>query len=125
MVLCTYVKGRCLASFVLPSGVGAPCALAVSYDMSTLVVGCNSGDMVKFDIPKEDLKEFKNRADEYREQMDVDGSEGVKAGPITTFDEAYVYPHGDEWHEGYIDDLCILGQDGNKKSTMNKKIGKL
>lgn len=35
-----------------------------------------------------------------------------------------IYPAGDEWHEGCVDDMHIIGQDSNERSPLYNHVGK-
>lgn len=121
-MVCTHVSFSCLAQFVLPAEVDEPSALSVSYDGSKILVGTRTGDMIRFDVTAKQLQKIKNTADEFRKNL---SSIATKTSvSVMNIKHAFIYPHGDEWHEGYIDDLCILGQDGDKKNPMHNRIGK-
>ncbi|KAG1154638.1 hypothetical protein G6F37_009267 [Rhizopus arrhizus] len=77
----------CLAKFVLPSYAKEPSALNVSYDLSTVLVGCS----------------------------DVEQNKDENAAIIQP---TSIYPAGDEWHEGCVDDMHIIGQDSNERSPL-------
>ncbi|KAI8642933.1 WD40-repeat-containing domain protein [Parasitella parasitica] len=108
----------CLARFKLPESSGEPSAVSVSYDLSTLMVGCNNGDLVEFKITAAQLKQFKKLAESSR-QNDFKANKGTKT---PTVDRSIKFPAGDEWHEGYVDDIHILGQDGDNRDKSYNKI---
>ncbi|KAF7724104.1 hypothetical protein EC973_001288 [Apophysomyces ossiformis] len=92
-------NSTCLAKFMIPSATGVPTAISLSPDMSRLAVGCDSGDMALYNIDQNVLKKMES------------------AKEITTFKSHTLYPAGDEWHEGYIDDIHIL--DGGNGDLAN------
>ncbi|KAI9310785.1 WD40-repeat-containing domain protein, partial [Dichotomocladium elegans] len=75
----------CLAKFVIPPSASMPTALS-AYG-GDVIVGCAEGQLIKYKIGK----------------MIGDGDAGV-------IKHKELYPSGDEWHEGYVDDVFILGQ---------------
>lgn len=103
----------CLAKFILPSDTNEPSALNISYDLSTIVVGCSDGNLVRFELDNEQIKNFKEIVINSKDE-----------DPITIHPAA-VYPAGDEWHEGHIDDIHILGQDGDQKSPLYNHVSKI
>ncbi|CAO3689930.1 unnamed protein product [Rhizopus stolonifer] len=102
----------CLAKFILPSDTNEPSALNISYDLSTIVVGCSDGNLVRFELDNDQIKNFKEIVINSKDE-----------DPITVYPAA-VYPAGDEWHEGHIDDIHILGQDGDQKSPLYNHVSK-
>ncbi|KAI8991260.1 WD40-repeat-containing domain protein [Mycotypha africana] len=116
-------NSSCLAMFVLPANKGGlPTSVEMSYDMKTVVVGCDNGDMYRFVITAEQLKSFRTRAIEQRKEHPQDGDKWKHLGPIATINAKMRFPGGDEWHEGYVDGVHILGQDGNTRNKMNNLI---
>lgn len=94
-----------------------PTSLSVSFDLSMVLVGMDSGDMVEFEITGTQLAMFSLRANEKKEH-------NLTKTPLLTIGASYIYPKGDEWHEGHVDGIYVLGQDGEKENPMNNKIGK-
>ncbi|KAI8062353.1 WD40-repeat-containing domain protein [Gilbertella persicaria] len=109
----------CLAKFNLPSKAGIPSALSISYDLSTLMVGCDNGDMVRYSISDKDIQKIREKATKGKNK-DLESNE--KWFNALSFQPNIMYPEGDEWHSGYVDDICILGQDGNSQNGLNGKI---
>ncbi|KAG2235955.1 hypothetical protein INT48_004285 [Thamnidium elegans] len=99
-----------------------PSALSISYDLSTLMVGFDNGDMASFHISPEQLNKFRQNLGEYRHKEAKTGDKWAAFGPLATITVDTMYPKGSEWHEGYIDDICIFGQDGNTSSKLYNKI---
>ncbi|KAG2192389.1 hypothetical protein INT46_008926 [Mucor plumbeus] len=108
----------CLAQFNLSSKSGEPSAVSISYDLSTLIVGCSNGDLIEFTITANQLKQFRTKAEEYRSNRD----KRDKWELMTNIDRSTKYPAGDEWHEGYVDDVYVIGQDGDERNKLNNKI---
>lgn len=113
--------GRCLAEFALPPKSGDPSAVSISYDLSRLIVGCNDGDMIEFSLTSSQLDKYRQTAEKFRS----DRMKRNKQQPIAHVKRSTKYPAGDEWHEGYVDDVCIVGQDGDEKSALYNAIGKM
>lgn len=110
-----------MARFNLPSKTGEPSAVSVSYDLSTLIVGCNNGDLVQFKITTTQLDEYRKKAEEFRaKKIKSDRWESM-----ADVDQPFIYPAGDEWHEGYVDDVFVIGQDGDEESKLYNHIGML
>ncbi|KAI8357868.1 WD40-repeat-containing domain protein [Choanephora cucurbitarum] len=107
----------CLAKFTLPTDVGVPSTLSVSYDLSTVIVGCDNGDMVRYDLSDKILVKLRQKMEQAKKQ---DAAE--KWFNPMTIESTMTYPSGDEWHAGYVDDICILGQDGNAKDPLYNKV---
>ena len=103
---------RCLAKFVLPSHVGEPSALSVSYNLSTVMVGCSDGNLVRYQLTSEQIEKFKSISEQHEEEK------------ITAIRPTTIYPSGSEWHEGYIDDMHVLGQDNIKENPLYNYVGK-
>ncbi|OBZ82107.1 hypothetical protein A0J61_09843, partial [Choanephora cucurbitarum] len=107
----------CLAKFTLPTDVGVPSTLSVSYDLSTVIVGCDNGDMVRYDLSDKILVKLRQKMEQAKKQ---DAAE--KWFNPMTVESTMTYPSGDEWHAGYVDDICILGQDGDTKNPLYNKV---
>lgn len=73
------------------------------------MVGCAEGDLVHFDMKDAGLDKLVDK--------EVDGGAG------TIVKNKIVYPAGDEWHEGYVDDIYILGQHGGNPHPLDGCIG--
>lgn len=112
---------RCLAEFILPSKSGDPSAVSISYDLSRLVVGCDNGDMIEFKLSSYQLNKYRQTARKFRSDITT----GKKHQSIAQVQSSTRYPTGDEWHEGYVDDVCIIGQDGDKESALYNTIGRV
>ncbi|KAL7317855.1 hypothetical protein PS15m_004160 [Mucor circinelloides] len=108
----------CLAEFALPSKSSDPSAVSISYDLSRLIVGCNDGDMIEFSLTSSQLDKYRQTAEKFRS----DRMKRNKQQPIAHIKRSTKYPAGDEWHEGYVDDVCIVGQDGDEKSALYNAI---
>lgn len=108
-----YCFFSCLAKFALPLNVGQPSALSVSYDLSTIVVGCSDGNLVRFHLTFEQIELLRS------------ASEGQEKERVKTVHPEIIYPNGSEWHEGYVDDVHILGQDNGPKNELSNHIGKM
>lgn len=109
----------------MPTGSSVPSALSISYDLSTLVVGFDNGDMVIFHISSELLDSFREKSEQYRTKEAPHGDKWASFGAIATIQPQMVYPRGSEWHAGYVDDVYIFGQDGDKSSKLYNRISKL
>lgn len=105
----------CLAKFSLPGTVSYPSAVCLSYNLSTLVVGCSEGELVQYNLTQKNIKELKKIQEEHDDENGYDAA--VKFSPDT------IYSGSAEWHDGYIDDVCILGQDGDASNPLNNMIG--
>jgi hypothetical protein len=110
--------------FNLPSKSGAPSTVSVSFDLSMVMVGCDNGNMIRFKLTERRLQSFREKCKTFRQNQSETGDKW-KMGSVATIAPTMVYPEGDEWHEGYIDDICILGQDGDTESPLYNKIGKV
>ncbi|KAG0194845.1 Leucine-rich repeats and WD repeat domain-containing protein 1 [Apophysomyces sp. BC1034] len=88
-------NSTCLAKFILPSTTGVPTAISLSPDMSRLAVGCETGDMALYDLGPTVLKKLEKSKD------------------AVAFKSHTLYPAGDEWHEGYVDDIHIIDKQSN------------
>ncbi|KAK4520265.1 uncharacterized protein ATC70_008398 [Mucor velutinosus] len=108
----------CLAEFILPPKSGDPSAVSISYDLSRLVVGCNNGDMIEFNLSSAQLNKYRQTATKFRSER----TKGNKHQTVSHVESSTKYPAGDEWHEGYVDDVCIVGQDGDEKSALYNTI---
>ncbi|KAI7873331.1 WD40-repeat-containing domain protein [Mucor mucedo] len=112
----------CLARFSLPPRTGVPSALSISYDLSTLVVGFDNGDMVSFQLTDELLQRFRERSMQYRSKESRTGDKWTSFGALATVQPQHIYPKGGEWHAGYVDDVYIFGQDGDTTSKLYNRI---
>ncbi|KAI7898927.1 WD40-repeat-containing domain protein [Cokeromyces recurvatus] len=113
----------CLARFNIPQRLGNPTSISISHDLSTLMVGCDNGDLIRYTITKRHIQAFKAKTQEFRDkEASENGDKWASGGAIASLSPMTVYPTGDEWHEGYLDDICILGQDGNEKHHLYNKI---
>ncbi|KAI9335222.1 WD40-repeat-containing domain protein [Pilaira anomala] len=112
----------CLAKFTLPPKASIPTAISISYDLSTLMVGFDNGDMVRFHITPELLNTFRQNLEKHRSKESNTADKWATLGPLVTIAPNMIYPNGGEWHEGYIDDIYIFGQDGDKSSKLYNKI---
>lgn len=81
-----------------------------------IIVGTDNGSMVDFEITEGLLESLQNKAEKHRNNPDAKIER-------TIIESSYLYPHGNEWHEGYIDSVHVLGQDATKENPMNNKIG--
>lgn len=115
---------RCLARFSLPPKSGIPSALSISYDLSTLVVGFDNGDMVNFHISNELLQRFREKSIQFRSKEASTGDKWSTFGALATVQPHSIYPKGGEWHAGYVDDVYIFGQDGDTTSKLYNQISK-
>jgi hypothetical protein len=114
----------CLAKFNLPPKSNIPSALSISHDLSTLLVGFDDGDMVCFKITPQLLDKFRTKSASLRNKDSRTGDKWHDFGPIAIVEHKTIFPKGGEWHEGYIDDIYIFGQDGDKSSKLYEKISK-
>lgn len=96
----------CLASFSVP-GIGHPTSMSLAYDLSFMVAGTNKADLLNYDIPSSYIKQWTSRR----------RKDPIEIKPRTRF------PHGDEWHAGYVEDVFVLGQDG-AANEINDYVGK-
>ncbi|KAI8875136.1 WD40 repeat-like protein [Backusella circina FSU 941] len=103
----------CLAKFNVTGATGFPSAVSFSYDLSVLVVGSDAGDLVQFKLTKKDIQNLKNIKGDHDEDAFT---------PAINFSPNVVYPGGDEWHEGYVDDVYIMGQNGDNSDPLNNMI---
>ena len=98
-------KGNsCLAKFTLPGS--EPSALSLAPDLSSLVVGCALGELVQYTMKPKDIRSM--------EKND---------GHTKHFKHKSVYPSGGEWHEGYVDDVYVLGQQNQGTHALDGCIG--
>lgn len=88
------------------------------------MVGFDNGDMASFHITPEQLNKFRKNLEEHRHKEAKSGDKWATFGPLATIAVDTLYPKGGEWHEGYIDDIYIFGQDGNTSSKLYNKISK-
>lgn len=105
---------RCLAKFPVPYSSDVPSALAISPDTSQVVIGCTNGDLLQYNITASDKSTLEKKAASKRSE------DSSAEGPFKTFKHKMVYPAGDEWHAGYIDDVYVLGH--SKGSEKNKAL---
>lgn len=103
----TNASDRCLAKFMIPAKLSVP--TAINAFRGKLIVGCAEGDLVHFDMKDAGLDKLADNQ--------VDGGAG------TIVKSKNVYPAGDEWHEGYVDDVYILGQHNGKAHPLDDCIG--
>lgn len=75
--------------------------------------------MIEFNLSTSELDEYRQTARDFRSDKTIE----TKHHAIPHVNSAMKYPAGDEWHEGYVDDVCIIGQDGNEKSALYNTIG--
>lgn len=113
-----------MAKFNLPPKTNVPTALNISHDLSTLLVGFDDGDMVSFKITPQLLDKFRTKSANLRDKDSLTGDKWHDFGPIATIEPKSMYPKGGEWHEGYIDDIYIFGQDGDTSSKLYNKVCK-
>ncbi|KAI8997508.1 WD40-repeat-containing domain protein [Pilobolus umbonatus] len=118
------VDAVCLAQFNIPTRVGGPSAISVSYDLTSLMVGTENGNMLHFPLAAEAIREYRDKAlNNMKKNMEKHkDSSGLNRHPGLSFKYDELYPHGEEWHEGYIDDIFILGQDGDPDAQRYNKI---
>lgn len=115
----------CLAKFILPTKSSVPSALSISHDLKTVMVGFEEGDMIRFRITQNQLDTFRSQAvEEKRLKEAKSGDKWAHFGTLATIESKTIYPEGDEWHEGYIDDIYMFGQDGDQSSKLYNKISK-
>ncbi|KAI8391533.1 WD40-repeat-containing domain protein [Radiomyces spectabilis] len=88
----------CFAKFTLPSVSEIPCAVYPAIDLSSVIVGCSNGTMARYNL----LPKILNWLTERCENRDLN---------MTTVTPTMIYPRGDEWHEGYVDDVYIIGHE--------------
>ena len=81
-----------------------------------MMVGCVQGEMLRYDMKPSEIRKLENEKSGANE-----GHQQVK-----TFKHKLIYPSGNEWHEGYIDDIYILGQqqERSKSHALDGFIGK-
>ncbi|KAI9277793.1 WD40-repeat-containing domain protein [Sporodiniella umbellata] len=96
----------CLAKFIMPPSVEKPSAINVSRDLHTVIVGCSDGNLVHFQLTKELIDKFRATTTKNQEIEPV------------IINHLAVYPAGNEWHEGFIDDIYVLGQDEDESSPI-------
>ncbi|KAJ8660565.1 hypothetical protein O0I10_003612 [Lichtheimia ornata] len=96
-------NSACLAKFMIPTKLSVP--TAINAFRGNLMVGCAEGDLVHFDMKDAGLDKLVDK--------EVDGGAG------TIVKNKIVYPAGDEWHEGYVDDIYILGQHGGNPHPLD------
>ena len=89
-----------------------------------MTVGFDNGDMVAFKLSPTLITKFRTKSVSYRQKESTTGDKWRDFGPIATIEPRITYPKGNEWHSGYIDDVQILGQDGDKKHPLYNKVGK-
>jgi WD40 repeat protein len=111
----------CLAKFNLTGTTGFPSAVSFSYDSSILIVGNDEGELVQFNLAKKDIELLESIKED---PDDDDDDDDHSFRPWVEFSPDAIYPGGDEWHEGYVDDVYILGQNGDASDPLNNMIGK-
>jgi WD40 repeat protein len=114
----------CLAKFNLPAKSGVPSALSISHDLKTLMVGFEGGDMITFIITDDHIDTFRTKAEEFRSKESQSKNKWDRFGALAIIEPKSIFPQGDEWHEGYIDDIYIFGQDGDTSNKLYNKISK-
>ncbi|KAI9490785.1 WD40-repeat-containing domain protein [Zychaea mexicana] len=97
-------SSMCLAKFSLPTQASEPSALCIAPDLTKIMVGCVQGDLVRFEMKPTDIQKLE------REPSDSDQPKN--------FRHKALFPAGDEWHEGYIDDIFILGQQRQSNTSV-------
>ncbi|KAL0089336.1 WD40-repeat-containing domain protein [Phycomyces blakesleeanus] len=97
----------CLSKFHIPFDYDIPTSLSIDYDFSELVVGCAAGDMPIFRIEEKQLKAWKSTVDKWAKN-----GKQPKKTTIPLIKHKTVFPSGNEWHEGYVDDIHIIGNTG-------------
>jgi hypothetical protein len=72
-------------------------------------------------LTKKDIEQLESiKAD----HDDDDDDDDYSFNAAIEFSPDVIYPGGDEWHEGYVDDVYILGQNGDTSDPLNNMIGK-
>ncbi|KAI7860536.1 WD40-repeat-containing domain protein [Circinella umbellata] len=107
-------SSMCLAKFSLPSQVSEPSAFCITPKLSMMMVGCMQGEMVRYDIKPSDIRKLEN---ETNNDNNNNNTNETTSHSIKTFKHKLIYPSGNEWHEGYIDDMYILGQQQERSKS--------
>ncbi|KAI8086452.1 uncharacterized protein BX664DRAFT_264707 [Halteromyces radiatus] len=109
----------CLAHFTVP-GTSYPTSMSLSYDLSLLAVGTSKADLLQYGIQPTDVSEWRRitrQSKSYKNNDDDDGDD-EQYNP-TIIKPKTKFPHGQEWHDGYVEDIYILGQDGDENELNN------
>ncbi|KAI8148280.1 WD40-repeat-containing domain protein [Fennellomyces sp. T-0311] len=93
----------CLARFSLPTS--EPSALSIAPDLTAVFVGCVLGELVQYNIKPKEIRELEK-----------------KDGHTKSFKPKVVFPSGDEWHEGYVDDVYVLGQQKQENGIVQRHV---
>ncbi|KAG2226260.1 hypothetical protein INT45_005932 [Circinella minor] len=104
-------SSMCLAKFSLPSQVSEPSAFCITPNLSMMMVGCMQGEMVRYDIKPSEIRKLEN------EEKNNNNNINETSHSMKTFKHKLIYPSGNEWHEGYIDDIYILGQQQERSKS--------
>ncbi|CAO3589628.1 unnamed protein product [Absidia cylindrospora] len=103
-------NSSCLAHFTVP-GTSHPTSMSFSYDLSLLVVGTKNADLLQYAVHQSHIKKW--RRDTYKATPTSDVNEDDKeTTKPTIIKPKSKFPHGEEWHDGYLEDVYVLGQDG-------------
>ncbi|KAI9304537.1 WD40-repeat-containing domain protein [Cunninghamella echinulata] len=117
----------CLGIFKVP-GSSLASSISLSYGLSLLVAGTTKADLFQYSIKKSTIEQWRqhtyrvntNTEEDENENDDVEEDNNSKF-PIVMKPKGK-FSHGNEWHEGYVDDIYILGQDGNSKNELYKYV---
>lgn len=89
---------RCLGKFAVPASASVPASMSMAPDNTYLMVGCTDGHMLRYNISRQTMLALEDRSKDEKQ-------------PMQTLRPNILYPDGDEWHDGYIDDIYVLGQN--------------
>ncbi|ORZ10117.1 WD40-repeat-containing domain protein [Absidia repens] len=115
-------NSSCLAHFTVP-GTGHPTSMSLSYDLSLLVVGKNNADLLQYAVYQSDIKKWRRDTHKANHTSDVNEDDNEKSKP-TIIKPKSKFPHGEEWHDGYVEDVYILGQDGAEDDISNYAVSR-
>ncbi|CAO3622900.1 unnamed protein product [Cunninghamella echinulata] len=115
----------CLGIFKVP-GSALASSISLSYGLSLLVAGTAKADLFQYSIKKSTIEQWRQHtyrlitnAEDDEDENDIEDNNSKF--PIVMKPKGK-FSHGNEWHEGYIDDIYILGQDGNSKNELYKYV---
>lgn len=99
-------QAACLAQFQSPPTAGVPSCFGFSADLSLLVAGCRNGTLLQFMPTAADLKKL------------------APGKAMRMFRPKKRFPAGDEWHEGYVDDVYVshTGNSVVSRATEDEEI---
>ncbi|CAO3645081.1 unnamed protein product [Cunninghamella blakesleeana] len=122
----------CLGIFKVP-GTTLASSISISYGLSLLVAGTAKADLYQYHIKKSDIEKWRKHTyrsidnddniDNASDEEDNNKNKKNNKDKLPILIQPKLkFGHGNEWHEGYVDDVYILGQDGNHKNELYKHV---